>query len=314
MIVLSGLKIGKEGTTMRRKKERSSQCADWMNTYADMVTLLLTFFVLLFAMSNMSTERWKKIANAINARAGNSPISSGASVNPQTINGTRFSSPLTSVSPEVNQSSSGLPVDKVRNFDDLYPYFKNYLAKSGRGDEVALYRGDGYTFFSFRSTVFFSGDSSNLQPGGKQVLDVLCNAISGIPDQIGEIRFYGHTAKISATDTPARQAFDRGLSDDRAKNVLLYVQSKNIIGGDKMVSEGFGEYWPIAKDDGTEATRARNRRVEIYISKTGNAGDILPQIYNSMGLTGSSPSSQAGPAVSVPPEQSNSGQADSAGK
>lgn len=272
---------------MRKKKEHSSQCADWMNTYSDMVTLLLTFFVLLFAMSSMSSEKWKKIATAINARAGVSATSSAISQNANGLNGLQLSS-LASVPSEASSSETNVVVDKVRNFDDLYPYFKNYIEKNNLENEIVLYRGDGYNFFSFRSTIFFNGDSAVLQPGGKKILDFLCDAISGIPDQIGEIRFYGHTAKVSATDTASRQAFDRGLSDDRAMNVLLYVQSKKIISGRKMVSAGYGEYWPIVKDDGTEETRAKNRRVEIYISKAGKTDNILPEIYNNMATSSSS--------------------------
>ena len=275
---------------MRKKKEHSSQCADWMNTYSDMVTLLLTFFVLLFAMTSINSEKWKNLVTALNTRAGVHATSSAIS---QNANGLQLSS-LASVPSKTSSSETDVVVDKVRNFDDLYFYFKNYIEKNNLENGITLYRGDSYDFFSFQSTVFFNGDSAVLQPGGKKILDFLCDAISGIPDQIGEIRFYGHTAKVSATDTASRQAFDRGLSDDRAMNVLLYVQSKKIIGGKKMVSAGYGEYWPIVKDDGTEATRAKNRRVEIYISKTGKTDNILPEIYNSMETSSSSSTMNTG--------------------
>lgn len=262
---------------MRKKKEHSSQCANWLDTYADMVTLMLTFFVLLFSMTTMSASKWKQLVGAIQSKRGTTQatVAGAASGNAKALE-------AAASSPTVSQqlSDDGKTVDKVTKFDDLYPYFKNYVNKNNLGGQIGLYKGNGYTFLSFQNSIFFNGDSAELLPQGKKMLDFLCDAMSGIPNQIGEIRFYGHTAKVSSTDTYERQAFDRGLSDDRAKNVLLYVQGKKVISGDKMVSEGYGEYRPMVKDDGTEATRAKNRRVEIYISKTGETQDILQQIYN----------------------------------
>ncbi|HCW80608.1 MAG TPA: hypothetical protein DG942_05830 [Ruminococcaceae bacterium] len=273
---------------MRKKKEQSSACADWMNTYSDMVTLLLTFFVLLFSMSTISEQKWKKLATAINERAGATTTTVAAQKG-----NNKSSAGAAAAVPKAASSKTSSDVNEVNSFDDLYPYFKNYVIKNHLQNEISLYKGNGYTFFSFQSNVFFSGDSSVIKPDGKKILDFMCDAISGIPDQIGEIRFYGHTAKVGATDTTERQAFDRELSDDRAKNVLIYVQSKKIISGKKMSSTGYGEYWPVAKEDGTEASLAKNRRVEIYIAKAGKISDPLQQIYSDINRSGSSAASSA---------------------
>ncbi len=267
---------------MRKKKEQSSACADWMNTYSDMVTLLLTFFVLLFSMSSISAQKWKKLANAINERSGTTTTAAAAQKGNKKSNASAAAAASSKTSSNVNE---------VNSFDGLYPYFKNYVVKNHLQNEISLYKGNGYTFFSFQSNVFFNGDSAEIKPDGKKILDFMCDAISGIPDQIGEIRFYGHTAKVSATDTTERQAFDRELSDDRAKNVLIYVQSKKIINGKKMSSTGYGEYWPVAKEDGTEASLAKNRRVEIYIAKAGKISDPLQQIYSDISRSSSSATS-----------------------
>lgn len=269
---------------MRKKKEYPSECPSWLDTYSDMVTLMLTFFVLLFAMSTMSSAKWQKLVKAFQQNAGTYAQASG------NVSGGTGSIILPAAAGESSSgsggnsavSSGGQAVTKVKNFDDLYPYFKQYVEQHDLQSQVQLYRGDGYTFLSFNNSIFFDGDSANLRPESKTILDFLCGAFVGIPDQIGEIRFYGHTAKVTSTDTPERQAFDRDLSDDRAKNVLLYVQGKGIIGGDKLVSEGYGEYRPVVKDDGTEAARARNRRVEIYISEAGKTQDVLDQVYSAI--------------------------------
>ena len=273
---------------MRKKKQDdSSGGPSWLDTYADMMTLLLTFFVLLFSMSTLNASKWQKLVTALSANLAKNQTSTEQQVviSP--------SSNTTSKAPSAAASDEGLgkdtkPVTKVTNFDQLYAYLKQYIEKHHLEGNVEIYKGDGYTFLSFRNSIFFDGDSAVLRPQGKVLLDYLCDAVSNIPTQIGEIRFYGHTAKVSATNTPERQAFDRGLSDDRSKNVLLYVQTKGIISGAKLVSEGYGEYRPIVPDDGTEATRAKNRRVEIYISKTGKSADVLDKVYEEISSSSSS--------------------------
>lgn len=267
---------------MRKRKEFPSEAPNWLDTYADMVTLMLTFFVLLFAFSTMNAGKWEKLVKAFQTVNGKEPPASAVAAASTPGSGTVS---LPSAPPAVSKPSSAEnantgPVTKVTKFDDLYPYFKQYVTKNNLQSQIGLYRGKGFTFLSFQNSIFFQGDSSALQPSATKILDFICNAMTGIPNEIGEIRFYGHTAKISATDTLQKQAFDRGLSDQRAINVLLYVQQKGVINGNKMVSEGFGEYRPIVEDDGTEGTRAENRRVEIYIAKSGSESDELAEVYS----------------------------------
>lgn len=263
----------------KRKQDESSGGPSWLDTYADMVTLLLTFFVLLFSMSTLNSSKWQKLVIALTANVAKNPVNSEQQIVIDPSASTASMAPKATAKDEGLGKESQPVVDKVTDFDQLYAYLKNYIEKNHLESNVKIYKGDGYTFLSFQNSIFFDGDSSVLRAQGRVILDYLCGALVNIPNQVGEIRFYGHTAKVSATNTPERQAFDRGLSDDRAKNVLLYVQAKGIIGGAKMVSEGYGEYRPIIPDDGTDATRSKNRRVEIYLSKTGKTADVLDKVY-----------------------------------
>jgi chemotaxis protein MotB len=264
-----------------RKKAEGGGGPNWLDTYADMVTLLLTFFVMLFAMSTMDANKWQTLVSAFASnkhatatieqaiKSNSSALSSEASFEADTAGGQG----------EGQSTSSALSDGKVTDFDSLYQYMNNYVNQNGLQSSVQVHKADSYTFITFQNSIFFDGDSSVLRPEGKKILDFLCGGIKDIPNQIGEIRFYGHTAQASGSTTLSEQAFDRSLSSDRAKNVLLYVQVKNIIDPGKMISEGYGEYRPIVPHDGTEATRAKNRRVEVYISKSGKTSSVLDEIY-----------------------------------
>lgn len=262
----------------KKKKDYPDASPNWLDTYSDMVTLLLTFFVLLFSMSTLNASKWQKLVTALSQNSVSTTTSSQAQVviSP--------SSKASSMAPKAAAKDEGMGeskklVTKVTDFDELYAYLKQYIDKNNLQSQVEIYKGDGYTFLSFQNSIFFDGNSAVLRDEGKKILDFLNDAMSGIPNEIGEIRFYGHTAQVSKMDTAEKVAFDRTLSTDRANNVLLYIQSKGVISGDKMASTGWGQFHPKVKENGTESTLSKNRRVEIYISKTGKTEDVLNKVY-----------------------------------
>jgi len=273
---------------LARKKSEGGGGPNWLDTYADMVTLLLTFFVMLFAMSTVDASKWQTLVKAFSTnKPATATIEQAITASSQNSGtGKTFdadkslssSSPSTS-SDASSEITSSTPTDKVTDFDSLYKYMNDYVNRNGLQNSVQVHKGDSYTFITFQNSIFFNGDSSVLRDDGKKILDFLCNGIKNIPDQIGEIRFYGHTARAGESTSIAAQAFDRSLSSDRAKNVLIYVQIKNIIDPGKMVSEGYGEYRPIVPHNNTEVNRAKNRRVEVYISKSGKVSSVLDDIY-----------------------------------
>lgn len=257
-----------------KKADSGSSGYNWLDTYADMVTLLLTFFVLLYSMSSIDSEKWKKIVEAFVGQ--NRTVEQvESSTNPSFSTGTGTYTGPTITSPT---APTGY-ITEVKEYDDLYYYLKQYVQEHNLNDDVFLHKSDGYTFITFNNNIFFDGDSAELRPQSKVILDVLANAIKNISDQIGEIRAYGHTARAGGKDQPNKVDGDRTLSVMRANNVIVYLQKKNVIDPKKMVAEGYGEFRPIVPHDGTEATRIKNRRVEIYISKSDHATVTLDKIY-----------------------------------
>lgn len=261
---------------------------NWLDTYADMVTLLLTFFVLLFAMSTMDATKWQKLVTAFSetgVRAAMQTQQSQSADSPSASFSGTTSLPGSGSGTGVSSGTGSGSGNGQMTFDDLYQYIKGYVDSNNLSASVTVSRGDGYTFITFQNNIFFNGDSSVLRDDGKMVLDYLCTGLSKVSKEIKEVRFYGHTARVDSEQTPENLAFDRKLSSDRAANVLLYVQYKNIIDPKIMVSEGYGEYRPLVPHDGTEATRIKNRRVEILISKSSSVSKTLDDIYTEINLS-----------------------------
>lgn len=259
----------------KKKKREEGGGPNWLDTYADMVTLLLTFFVLLFSISSVDAQKWEILVRSF---SGELNSNSQVIVNPDPNQTEDLSGINTAEDKEISDKTVTNP-DEVLQFEDLYKYLENYIQENHLEGDISLYNGDGYTFIIFRNNIFFDGDSSVLKPEGKQILDVFSGAIVHITDQIGKISVEGHTARANSATKPNTVTTDRRLSSDRAVNVLCYIQEKNLIDPSKLVSTGHGEFKPIVPHDGTEETRQKNRRVELCVFEAGKDEMTLDQIY-----------------------------------
>ncbi|MGN0711233.1 MAG: flagellar motor protein MotB [Anaerovoracaceae bacterium] len=247
------------------KKKREAPKNNWMDTYGDMVTLLLCFFVLLFSISTVDAQKWIMIVKSFNPAAAEN-ISQLVQEEPENEKGEEA----------VGQEAGGLMTDE-KNFDQIYWTMKELIEENNLQESVEVKKGKDFAFIVFRNNIFFNGDSYVLRQEGKDILDVLCNSIAPVADQVGEIRVMGHTNQADPNN-PNPIAGDRFLSSNRATEVLVYIESKNLVDGKILISEGFGQHYPIASFV-TEEDRAANRRVEIYIAKDDAVKYSLEEVY-----------------------------------
>ena len=250
---------------MKRKKS-SGGGANWMDTYGDMVTLLLTFFVLLYSMSTISEDKWKAIVQSFNP---NSIMLEDASV----VGGHEgpSSDPEDLGMPSMLLQQQQDAIDQI--LEELYEQIKSYVDSNGLSESVELIRGDGYVFITFNDAVFFAGDSPVLLPLGQEVLTAVSDAFTVAKDAIDEVRIMGHTAQ-GDPNRPNRVDVDRTLSSNRAANAVIFIQEHSEVDPARLVSMAFGQWRPVDLND-TEEERSHNRRVEILV--TGK------DLFNEMG-------------------------------
>lgn len=227
----------------RNKNKKGINKDAWLNTYADMITLILIFFILLFSMSTLDAAKYKQLVEIFNPAAvyettGTATESDG------------------STSP-----SEDISVEEIVDLEDLYQYLSQYTKENGLDDAVSIEKYEKAVSIKFMSSIFFEPDSSRIKPGGQQILADIGQAFKAVEPTIKSIRIDGHTAQA---DSPVD---DRDLSSNRANEVLRFLQNGYITDPAKLLSVGFGQYRPIAPND-TEENRAKNRRVEIIISET----------------------------------------------
>ena len=253
---------------MSKKNRPTDSGGNWMDTYGDMVTLLLTFFIMLYSMSNLDAQKWtifvKSIPNIQNQGSENITINSQMSDTPE----------VDSKGQEIGQEDL-----QAEDVNKLYLTIAESLNQAGV-KEATVIRGDDYTYVSFANNVFFGANSSVLTREGQAVLYTFAKAIAPAAGGIEQVNIMSHTAKVTDNSqiNPQTIRKDRILSAMRSAEVCIYLQQQNVIKPEKLVDISYGEYRPIA-DNSTEEGRIKNRRIEFLLLDNGAKERNLDEYY-----------------------------------
>ena len=253
---------------MSKKNRPTDSGGSWMDTYGDMVTLLLTFFIMLYSMSNLDAQKWtifvKSIPTMQNQESENITINSQMSDTPD----------ADSTGQEIAQEDL-----QTEDINKLYLTIAESLNQAGVKDATVI-RGDDYTYVSFANNVFFGANSSVLTWEGQEVLYSFAKAIAPAAGGIEQVNIMSHTAKVTDNSqiNPQTIRKDRILSAMRSAEVCIYLQQQNVIKPKKLVDISYGEYRPIA-DNSTEEGRIKNRRIEFLLLDNGAKERNLDEDY-----------------------------------
>ena len=245
-----------------------------MDTYGDMVTLLLCFFVMLYSMSRIDETKWAALVASFTGVKVDEPSQ-------VVVDGALTDTPVEGL-------PSGLTQDMVDEaLEQIYLSISQSVSETGLNEKVSITKGSGYVFVSFDDTVFFDGNSYELRDEGKAVLDQVAEPLAAAGKAVNEVRVLGHTAQAD----PNRQNyvdFDRFLASNRATEVTIYLQKKNVVDPGRLISVGYGQWRPV-DGNATAEERAHNRRVELVISGLNlesEEGDSVSQYYTMRDGTG----------------------------
>lgn len=246
---------------MARKQKAQEEGASWMDTYGDMVTLLLCFFVLLYSISTIDQLKWELIVKSFNPNAEK----------------------VSQIVVDKEQNEEGVEVEgaaevDLEDFEDLYYMLQEAIQENNLEGEVELNKGEGYTFITFRDNVFFNPESALITEDGEHILDLFIQCLNDVSESIGEIQVLGHTSQGNP-ELPNNPVTDRVLSSERAARVTAYIHEHSQIDPAKMISTGYGQHRPIASFD-TAEDRAKNRRVEILITRNDAVVQSLDKYYD----------------------------------
>lgn len=230
----------------RRKSGGGEGGANWMDTYGDLVTLLLCFFVLLYSMSTMDETKWQYIAQAFSG-------GKGEIINVVVDNEPNPENDPSAIYVDEKQDENSQQID----FEEFYMYLNEVVVSAGLEDSVSVEMADTGVYMKFRDSVFFGGDSYDLLDEGKYILEIICDGIRAVDSHVLAIKVNGHTAQSAGSD-----ANEWELSSGRANSVINYMLSLDCCEASKFSAAGYGKYRPVSDND-TEDGKRQNRRVEI---------------------------------------------------
>lgn len=243
--------------TMIREDDCPEGLPGWLATFGDLMSLLLTFFVLLLSFSTMEEIRFRYAMGSLRGALG------VFDSKPEMSQPIRVTLPL--VRGSIRQSQN-----IRKSAEDL----EKTLSDEGLEGDVTLTGTSTGLVIRIQAPVIYDLGNAQLKPEIRGVLEQLGNLLRQLPNQIV---VQGHTDNVPIASPRLGFASNWELSYQRAVNVVRFLITETLVMPTRFAAEGYGEYRPLAPNDTPEG-RAKNRRVEIHIIYAGEEDGNLKAI------------------------------------
>jgi chemotaxis protein MotB len=214
----------------RKKPEEPQEegAPAWMNTYGDMVTLVLTFFVLLFSFSTINAEKWEAIVNSFSGMRIVAISALDPNAAERTDENTEGKFVITSPTPAPSEPDESAEAEAALNFNELYEKIQFHIEYFGLSEFLSVEYVDEYTILLRMSdAAFFDSGKADIDDAAKAALNEVCAVIEEYCDLIESIRIEGHTDNVPMHNSVYADNWE--LSNGRADTVLKYVLSNTDI-------------------------------------------------------------------------------------
>jgi len=222
----------------------------WMTTFSDLVTLLLTFFVLLLSMANMDQVKFNQASDSLAGAFGVLGSSDK----------TEITEPKVVTFSPVNDDFTS----------QVYRRLKTKLRELKLNKKIKLVKDRGAVVLRIDEAVLFKSGQRYLQPEAAPILRKVAELVRPLPLNL---KIEGHT------DNQGDEMNNWDLSVNRAVTVLRFLATNQLIPLDRMSATGYGSQKPLFPNT-TERERALNRRVEFVLESQGDPDQELPYLLD----------------------------------
>ena len=230
---------------MKKKHEEHENMERWLVSYADFITLLFAFFVVMYSVSSVNEGKYRVMSNALKSSFSN----------------TRPIGELSIMNLPIEKSRQIVVTERQKSQSNARTFLKvaNSITASKVPDGVKITSTERGLSIRIKDEALFSSGSADLNPQIKEFLDLIAGLVRELPNLIA---VEGHTDNRPIRTATYPSNWD--LSTARANTLLRYFTEHHHLRADRFSSTGFAGTRPIESNSTSEG-QASNRRVELIV-------------------------------------------------
>jgi chemotaxis protein MotB len=235
---------------MKRGKRTHANHERWLVSYADFITLLFAFFVVLYASAQVDKGKVGELSASIHTAF-------------EELGSFRRTGPGTGTSTAIPSTSEPTDVFKLRN------KLREALSQEIARNEVSIYLGREGLVVSLREVGFFDTGSAHIRPEAQHAFGRI---VSILRQGNYHLRIEGHTDNIPIHNAQFSSNWE--LSTARATEVVRVMMMQYDFPPENLAAAGYGEFHPVAQNNTPEG-RQINRRVDVVVLGRADAKEHL---------------------------------------
>lgn len=258
----------------RKRKSDDKMDDSWLLPYADMLTLLLALFIVLFSMSEIDVKKFENLAYIFKSEfsSGGGMIHDGESIVPEESSPEEEEERDKTVDDEEVNNKEDEEKEAFKEFQQLLEMqqmIEEYIVDHDLADTLATQLSGEGLLVTVRTDITFDSGSARVKENGQDIAKEMAQMISSDPPH--DIVVNGH-----ADDRPMQNdefGSNWELSTMRAIQFMYLLIEEANLEPKWFSAKGYGEYHPLVENT-SEENRAKNRRVEVLIQPNYDIDDI----------------------------------------
>ncbi|MFD0680835.1 MULTISPECIES: flagellar motor protein MotB [unclassified Paenibacillus] len=241
----------------------------WLITYADLITLLLIFFVIMYAMSKIDTEKYQILSQALNFeyKKADSVLPQGQGVlgRVSTAKANEGDKSENAEKEKKEREEKEQKQTREKQLENLLEQIQQYIQQQSLQAQVFAANTPKGISVTLNDLFLFDLGKADLK---KEAFPILNQLATMFPNLNTTISIEGHTDNLPLA-TGSLYKDNWGLSNERSLSVLRYFINNSGLDPKKFISTGYADTRPVVGND-TPENRAKNRRVEIVVLREPN--------------------------------------------
>lgn len=262
-----------------KKSEEPQMDESWLLPYADMLTLLLALFIVLFAMSEVDVKKFEKLAYIFETEfaSGGGIMDENSSIVPDDVpmdedEDEDEESPQETENEAEKEDTDLMAVQEYEKLKAMQADIDDYITTNSLTDTLGTKLTAEGLLVSVRTDITFDSGSAKVKKNGKKIAKEIATFLTTEPPH--EIVVNGH-----ADDRPVHNAeFSSNweLSTMRAVQFMYLLLDEADIDDKHFSARGYGEFQPVVPNK-DKKSRAKNRRVEVLIQPNYDIEDEVEE-------------------------------------